>query len=98
MAAAFTQKDPLLRSQGLVTMYYWMVRECPQSRLPQLRQFLVEFDTARKANKRASKGNIEAGDSELLNYDLLDRSTNDQGSLEGRFEILRRRFESWQPT
>lgn len=98
MAGAFAQKDPLLRSQGPVTIYYWMVRECPPLRFPQLRQFLVEFDAARKANKKASKGNIAAGDSELLNYDLLDRSTNDQGSLEGRFEILRRRFASWQPT
>jgi hypothetical protein len=98
MANVFIQKDPLLRSQGPITIYYWMVRESTVDRLQQLRQFLVEFDRARKTNKKISKADISAGDSELLNFDLLDRSTNDQGSLESRFDILRQRFARWQPS
>jgi len=31
-------------------------------------------------------------DNELLLYDTLNRSVNDQGSLEGRFQILESRF------
>ena len=97
MTNVFRTKDPLLRSQGPITVYYWLVRSTPEVRHPLIREFLIRFDEDRKANRKAMKGNAASADSELLNYDVLDRSTNDQGSIEARFEILRHRFADWQP-
>ena len=93
----FSQRDPLLRSQGPITVYYWLVRKTPHDRLPLLRQFLVEFDVDRKRNKLVVKADPASSDPELSNFDLLDRSTNDQGSISARYEILRRRFSAWAP-
>lgn len=92
MAEVFTTKDPLLRTQGQLPVYYWLVREFgPQ---PELRHFLLEFEHLREENRRlvAERGTSGDIDVELLQYDQFNRSVNDQHSLRGRFEILRRRF------
>jgi hypothetical protein len=88
MERVFVPGDQLLKTQGPVTVYYWLIREVGEARLPILRQFLIEFDEIRKTNRRAAKVTAATADTELLNYDLLDRSTNDQSSLQGRYEIL----------
>jgi hypothetical protein len=97
MTEVFTARDPLLRSQGPVTLYYWLVRATEPQALARLREFLVAFDKLRKNNKRLSRNNPEQADPELLKFDVLDRSTNDQGSLEQRFNILRHRLAAWTP-
>jgi hypothetical protein len=52
----------------------------------------VRFEKDRKKNRTLAKIDTDLVDSELLEYDVLNRSTNDQGSLQGRFDILLRRF------
>jgi len=94
----FLPLDPLLRSQGPITVYYWLVRDLESPELTKLRVFLTEFEAAKKHNRLEAKrdgGNVDA---ELADYDFLDRSTNDQASLEKRYEILRRRFNEWLST
>jgi hypothetical protein len=90
MIAVFVRKDPLLSSQGLVPVYYWLVREF--GALDSLREFLIRFERSRKANSELAGTKPEAADQELLAFDLLNRNTNDQKSLRGRFEILQRRY------
>jgi hypothetical protein len=58
-----------------------------------IREFLVKFDRERLQNRRKLDENAEAGDEELLNFDIMSRSSNDLRSLSGRYEILKKRFD-----
>lgn len=93
MTQVFIERDPLLRSQGPLTIYYWFVKK-HSSHKKAIRGFLDEFEAKRRDNrKRASTqpptGNI---DGELLTFDFLSRSPNDQASCMRRYAILESRF------
>jgi len=89
MVEVFNNKDPLLKSQGPVTVYYWLVRYLGKERVSGLREFLVRFNSVRVLNRKAAKELHPGVSGDLLEYDFLDRSTNDQGSIDRRFNILR---------
>lgn len=97
MASVFLPRDQLLTSAGLVPVYYWLVRELDETSQSKLRGFLISFDERRKNNRKLVVGDPENPgiDRELLEYDNYNRSTNDQSSHEGRYRILRRRFEQY---
>lgn len=98
MNRVFIDRDPLLASQGQVPVYYWLVRSSADEYLDQVREFLVQFENDRAANRQLARDpSVDPStlDSELLLYDTLNRSVNDQGSLEGRYEILHRRFDDF---
>jgi hypothetical protein len=98
MTSVFSERDALLKSQGPVTVYYWLIRQIQSSEIPRLREFLVYFNSARVDNRiMARHGNLETNQA-LLGYDILDRSTNDQRSIEGRSNLLLRSFQNWLPT
>ena len=90
MVSIFTECDPLLVSQGLVPIYYWLARTFGPHR--KIREFLVHFEKLRKDN-RAKKS--DDANKELLTYDVLNRSTNDQGSLVKRYQILETHFKQF---
>lgn len=92
MSSIFSSSDPLLSSAGPLTIYYWLVREIPASRDREIRQFLLEFNEKRNQNRALAQAGKRGVDPELVLYDRLDRSVDNQGSIEGRFEILRRRL------
>lgn len=92
MCSTFGEKDPLLSSEGPTTLYYWFIREHGQK--PNLRQFLSLFDKARRGNTSLANQSIEEADQELLAFNVFNRSTNDQGSLVKRYQILDKRY-SW---
>jgi len=92
MASIFSARDPLLSSAGPLTVYYWLIRESPRSRDAHMREFLVEFNRSREHNQMLARDGKSGVDPELVTYERLDRSTDNQGSIEGRVEILRRRL------
>ena len=94
----FEYKDPLLATQGAVVPYYWLVKSMSEDRLPAVRPFLVAFDEARAENRRIAEDPARQRlvNLDLARYDRLNRSINDAGSLEGRFEILMTFFQRWQ--
>lgn len=93
MTRVFTRKDQLLSSQGPMTLYYWFVRS-HLDKAEGIREFLVRFDSHRSQNrKRIQEG--KKADEELLRFDLLSRSINDQGSLVERYIILENRFQAF---
>lgn len=99
MCDVFQQRDPLLRNQGPITVYYWLVRRSPPEWLGHIRAFLVAFqdDLAVAKSRLRSSPNDGTGDDtdpdrELVKYIELNRSTNDKGSLAGRYTILARRL------
>ncbi|MEA2406943.1 MAG: hypothetical protein QOE69_1062 [Thermoleophilaceae bacterium] len=96
----FIERDPLLRTQGPLVPYYWLVRTLPDDVHPTIRPFLIEFERARQANRQLVKSvdTASQADPELSRYDQLNRSINDAGSIEGRTEILLRRFNEFTET
>lgn len=96
MNEVFLPRDTLLASSGLVPVYYWMVRKLPEAMLVRLREFLVEFEDRRKANRDLQRTNPSAPSESIFSrFDALNRSTNDQGSHTGRLAILEQEFETW---
>lgn len=93
MANIFASQDPLLSSAGPLPVLYWFIRETNPKNDRQIRPFLNTFMQERKNNQMLAKIGGNDVDSELVLYDRLDRSTDNQGSIEGRVEILRRRFK-----
>ncbi|MCY1075096.1 DUF262 domain-containing protein [Archangium lansingense] len=95
MVHAFSEKDPLLSSEGPVVVYYWFFRHYSSVDGKILRAFLAEFQGQRDENKeQVRQGN--SADEELSKYETLSRNTNDQSSLRERFKILVRRFELYR--
>lgn len=91
MSEVFADSDPLLRSQGIIPIYYLIFREIyinkklkPMNR----NSFLVFRDHVRKNKELAEK------DIRLANYDLIDfdrmsvQGTNDAGSIKERLRIM----------
>lgn len=92
MVDIFNDKDSLLTQQAQVPVIYWLVREIEPSHLPKVRPFLIEFERVRQANKKRA---IDDGDYDrtLSDFEMLARSSNDKGSIRGRYAILRHRFD-----
>lgn len=97
MQRVFVSRDPLLRTQGPLVPYYWFVRTVPVKQHRLVRPFLIRFEDLRAANRKLARDirTVASADPELLRYDALNRSINDQGSIEGRYEILLERFREF---
>jgi hypothetical protein len=95
MSEIFLPKDSLLASAGVFPVYYWLVRETPESEHHKIREFLTRFEAARHENRRVLQENPRDTniDRELVEYDSFNRSTNDLQSHEGRYRILKTRFD-----
>ena len=95
LSEIFLPKDRLLASAGVFPVYYWLVRNTNEINFHHIREFLVQFEKARKENRQLITDNPQDNkiDSELVEYDAYNRSTNDQQSHEGRYRILKKRFE-----
>lgn len=97
MTEIFLPNDRLLVSSGTVPVYYWFVRSVAERAYRHIREFLIEFEEARRANRRLTTANPKSRqiDRSLVDFDNLNRNTNDQASHTGRFEILQRRFSQY---
>jgi hypothetical protein len=94
MAEIFLPRDPLLRSAGVFPVYYWFVRQNDSGQDSHVREFLNAFERKRKENREITSDatTADTADSELLTFDRFNRSTNDQTSHVGRWNILKKRF------
>jgi hypothetical protein len=94
----FLPRDRLLASSGLLPVYYWFIHGLRPSDYPSVRDFLNGFERDRKENRRkaedgASRKEIDAL---LLEYDQLNRNTNDITSHVRRIEILQSKFKEFK--
>jgi hypothetical protein len=94
MVKIFTKRDSLLSSEGPITPYYWLVRNL-KSNHELVREFLVNFEEQRKTSRKQEREPAGLVDDELREYDLLNRATNDVGSLSRRYAILLRRMRQF---
>lgn len=86
LADAFQEFDSLLSRAGNIPVYYWIVRQHPEV-VDNLRDFLLTFEAKVLDNMRAGNRGV-AADPDLAQYYTFSRSTNDQASLRGRYNIL----------
>lgn len=95
MSTVFTDKDILLSSQGAIPIYYWMIRNLRPAQIGYVRDFLIELTESVRRNLAIQRTDPEAGDSRLAHYYTMSRTTNDQQSLAGRYELIMALFSEY---
>lgn len=97
MSEIFLPHDPLLRSAGVFPVYYWFIRENDGWQDQRVREFLNAFEKVRKENRETASNpaTAAAADNELLTFDRLNRSTDDERSHVERHKILAKRFKKY---
>src|ERR1700751_3787429 len=93
----FLPRDRLLASSGLLPVYYWFIHGLAAKQYSLARDFLIRFEQARRENRqKAEQGSRTGVDRLLLEYDQLNRNTNDLISHNRRIEILHERFRRYE--
>ncbi|WP_295717982.1 DUF262 domain-containing protein [uncultured Halovibrio sp.] len=86
MSSIFLPRDKLLKSAGLIPVYYLFICDLDESEYPAVRAFLEWFEKERK----------DSMDERFVNFGKYNRSTNDQNSFLGRTKILKELFKEWR--
>ena len=97
MSEIFLPGDPMLKSAGVFPVYYWLIRQIDSQSDPYVREFLNIFEKTRKANREMASdpSQAEKVDSELMTFDRLNRSSDDERSHVERHKILENRFRTY---
>jgi hypothetical protein len=97
MSEIFLPGDPMLKSAGVFPVYYWLIRQIDSQSDPYAREFLNIFEKTRKANREMASdpSQAEKVDSELMTFDRLNRSSDDERSHVERHKILENRFKTY---
>ncbi|MBN9687673.1 MULTISPECIES: DUF262 domain-containing protein [unclassified Corallococcus] len=91
MASIFTDEDSLLKSTGMVVLYYYLFHAASnEGWLDTLsRKALSEFESLRKQNREIGEKNETKADYRLLEFDRFSQSPNDAVALQYRYAVLR---------
>jgi len=86
----FVDADPLLRSVGMISLYFLMFEAAvDQSLLSQMsRAAFQDFETQRADNRRAAEIDITRADYNLLEFDRFTQSPNDGIAMRFRLAVL----------
>lgn len=98
MASVFGSKDDLLKSSGVLPVYFLLYQQLRISGKPRSvsRKQLADFEALRLRNRQRfeleadEEADIDPADLRLIEYDDLVRSSNDASSIKSRIETLRR--------
>ena len=97
MSEVFIPKDPLLSSAGMAPVYYWFIRHLSAVQLTAARQYLLDFEKARKISRGQHESDLSNDMlKQIARFETLNRSTNDLQSHVGRVQILHEVFIRWQ--
>lgn len=85
----FIDADPLLQSVGIVSVYYILMqdRQLKQSAFPN-RTSLARFEKHRKEDLAVDDAKLTRGHIALLEFNRLAQSSNDNGALVYRFQVI----------
>lgn len=97
MSEIFLPSDPLLKSAGVFPVFYWLIRQSESRHDQHIREFLNIFEKQRKKNrgKTSNASSRSTADSELMTFDRLNRSPDDEQSHIQRYKILENRFKEY---
>lgn len=92
LSAVFIDADPLLRSVGMVVLYYFLGRDARNNNWANklARTKMLEFEAARSDNRNLAENDVSKASYELLEFDRLAQSINDGVALEYRYNVLRK--------
>jgi len=91
LTQVFQERDSLLRSSGMIVLYFLLFREITANALPQVtRDALMRFEELRWLNKGVAEKDLATADYELLEFDRLSQNQNDKVSIAYRLDVLRR--------
>jgi hypothetical protein len=90
MATVFTQRDPLLRQVGIVTLYYHLFRIASEYGWEQkiTRKRLADFEKVREENRAIAEQGLTKANYDLLEFDRYAQSPNDGVAIKFRLKIL----------
>lgn len=90
MAKTFTKSDSLLRSVGMVVLYYHLFRIARANKwLAKItRNKLLAFEKARLENRAIAEGEISKAKYDLLEFDRYTQTPNDAYAMSLRLKIL----------
>jgi hypothetical protein len=91
MAEVFTERDALLKSPGMVAVYYLLFSILGKEEVVGAieRSELVRFEEVRAENRNLFENEEEGVDFKLIEYDELAQSSNDAAALAARLNTLR---------
>ena len=91
MASLFTSKDLLLKAQGMVPIYFLLIRKYKtEKKLPSFsRNLFLDFRKKLETNRQLAETDISKAEFDLLEFNRLSQQgTNDANSIKTRIEIL----------
>lgn len=89
MVDTFEDRDKLLASVGMISLYFLYFLQLDQewASAPR-RDALLQFETVRHLNRYDSEDDLTPPQRELLEFDRLSQSPNDEGALKFRLNVL----------
>jgi hypothetical protein len=89
MAQTFISQDNLLRTQGIMVVYYLLFKKALEENVVINRIDLQKFDDLVRNNRLSAEKNYEDADFDLLEFDRLSQyGTNDVSNIKEKFRIL----------
>lgn len=90
MTATFTDNDPLLKSVGMVSLYFLLFERAVDSARTTIlsRAEFAKFDDMRAQNRIDAEKEISAANYELLEFDRFTQSPNDGNALRYRLAVI----------
>lgn len=90
MAEVFADGDPLLRSVGMIGLYFHLFRMGLSEPWGKnvTRQALLAFDKAREKNRLVAEKDLSKSDYDLLEFDRYAQSPNDLYAVRFRLQVL----------
>jgi hypothetical protein len=95
----FINKDPLLKTQGMLTIYYLFFRDMldEDKKILIKRADLVKFNTAIEHNRKLAEQDITKANFEMLEFDRMSQSgINDAASIKERLRIIKEHFSNYE--
>lgn len=92
MSRLFINKDPLLKAQGTLPIYFLLLREYKlNNKLSKFtRNLLLDFRKKLDNNRKVAEKDIAKADFDLLQFERMSQQgTNDANSIINRIDILR---------
>ncbi|MBL4745799.1 MAG: DUF262 domain-containing protein [Flavobacteriaceae bacterium] len=91
MHEIFESSDPLLGAQGILSIFYILIRD-HQDKQSLIRPFLEVFMRDKKINVDLSKLGETEVDQAYITFDAFIKNANDSGGLKGSYDILNDKF------
>lgn len=90
MSQVFSDGDSLLRSIGMVGLYFHLFRVARKEKWEDkiTRQSLVNFEKLRQKNREKAEKNLSSADYDLIEFDRYTQSPNDLYAVKFRLQIL----------